>query len=124
MPSSDDTWHDEEAGPVVRPYALIHGRTRPSGERLDVLAMVISSRRAPRDPWTLDPEHLSILQMCRVPISVADVASELDLPLGVVRILLADLRDRDLVTVRRPVPPARLHDPRILREVADGLRRL
>ena len=30
--------------------------------------------------------------MCRLPASVADLASELDLPLGVVQILLADLR--------------------------------
>jgi len=124
MPSSDDTWHDEEAGPVVRPYALIRGRTRPTGESLDLIAMVTSTRRAPADPWTLDPEHFSALRLCRVPISVADLASELDLPIGVVRILLGDLRDRGLVEVRRPVSPARLHDPRILREVADGLRRL
>src|SRR6266496_379289 len=121
MPSSDDTWHDEEAGPVVRPYALIHGRTRPSGERLDLIAMVISSRRAPRDPWTLDPEHFSILRMSRIPISVADVASELDLPLGVVRILLAGLRVRGLVTARPPLPPADLEAARVLEARAVGV---
>jgi hypothetical protein len=125
MPSQDDTWLDDEAGPVVRPYAVIRGRTRPSGEKnLDLLAMVISARRTPADPWALDPEHFSILRLCRVPISVADLASDLDLPLGVVRILISDLRDRGLLTVRTPTTSARRHDPRILREVADGLRRL
>jgi len=124
MPSQDDTWHDEEAGPVVRPYAVIHGRTRPTGETLDLIAMVISTRQPPPDPWVLDPEHFTLLRLCRVPMSVADLASDLNLPLGVVRILLADLRDRGLITVRRPVSPARLHDPHILKEVADGLRRL
>ena len=124
MPSQDDTWHDEEAGPVVRPYAVIRGRTRPTGENLDLIAMVTSTRQPPPDPWVLDPEHFSLLRLCRVPMSVADLASDLNLPLGVVRILLADLRDRGLITIRRPVSPARLHDPRILREVADGLRRL
>ena len=125
MPSPDDSWLDEEAGPVVRPYAVIRGRTRPSGEKnLDLLAMITSTRRTPSDPWALDPEHFSILGLCRVPISVADLASDLNLPLGVVRILLSDLRDRELVTVRPPMTSARRHDPRILREVADGLRRL
>jgi Protein of unknown function (DUF742) len=124
MPSSQDSWHDEEAGPIVRPYALTRGRTKPSGEAMDLIAMVISARRVPHDPWTLNPEHFAILRLCRVPISIADLASELDLPLGVVRILLADLRERGLLAVRRPVSPARLQDPRILREVADGLRRL
>jgi DNA-binding transcriptional ArsR family regulator len=124
MPSPDDTWHDEEAGPVVRPYAVTRGRTRPTGESLDLIATVRSTGLPPPDLWVLDPEHFSLLRLCRVPTSVADLASDLDLPLGVIRILLADLRDRGLVTIRRPVPPARLHDPRILREVADGLRRL
>jgi DNA-binding transcriptional ArsR family regulator len=125
MPSPDDSWLDDEAGPVVRPYAVIRGRTRPSGEKnLDLLSMVISARRTPLDPWALAPEHFSILQLCRVPISVADLASDLNLPLGAVRVLISDLRDRGLLTVRPPMTSARRHDPRILREVADGLRRL
>ncbi|HUK71207.1 MAG TPA: DUF742 domain-containing protein [Streptosporangiaceae bacterium] len=123
MPAQDDTWHDEEAGPVVRPYAVIHGRTKPTGERLDLIAMITSTRLPPPDPWQLDPEHFSLLRLCRVPMSVADLAADLDLPLGVVRILLGDLRDLGLIAVRRPAP-ALLHDPQILREVADGLRRL
>lgn len=122
MPSPDDVWHDEEAGPVVRPYAVIRGRTRPSGERLDLIAMITSTRTMVHDPWALAPEHFSVLRLCRVPISVADLASDLNLPLGVVRILVGDLRERGLIAVRNPV--SRLRDPHILREVADGLRRL
>jgi hypothetical protein len=76
------------------------------------------------DPVGLDPEHLALLRMCRLPTSVADLAADLDLPLGVVQILLADLRERSLIHVHHPALPARLPDPRILREVADGLRRL
>jgi hypothetical protein len=51
-------------------------------------------------------------------------AADLDLPLGVVQVLLADLRVRSLINVNNPTPPSDLPDPRILREVADGLRRL
>jgi hypothetical protein len=60
----------------------------------------------------------------RGPRRAADLASELDLPLGVVQILLADLRVRSLIAVHHPTPPAQLPDAQILREVADGLRRL
>jgi hypothetical protein len=42
----------------------------------------------------------------------------------VVQILLADLRVRSLISVHHPTPPAQMPDPRILKEVADGLRRL
>jgi Protein of unknown function (DUF742) len=99
---AEDRWLDRDAGPIVRPYALIGGRTRPSGETF---------------------EHLTLLRLCRRPTPVADLAADLELPLGVVRILLSDVRERRLITVAHPVPK-RLTDPQLLREVADGLRRL
>ncbi|MFJ6249966.1 MULTISPECIES: DUF742 domain-containing protein [unclassified Streptomyces] len=62
---------------------------------------------------------------CRVETqSVAELAAGADLPVGVVRGLLGDLLESGFVRVRRPVPPARLPDERILREVIDGLRAL
>jgi Protein of unknown function (DUF742) len=124
MSPPEDRWLDEDAGPVVRPYALIRGRTRPAGESLDVIAMVITVRGAWPDPVDLEPEHYAVLRLCALPTSVADLAADLDLPLGVVQILLSDLRERSLVTIHHPVPPARLPDPQILKEVVDGLRRL
>jgi len=124
MPSPDDHWLDEEAGPVVRPYALTRGRTRPSGEPLDLIAIITAVRGVQWDPATLDPEHVAVLRLCRLPASVADLAADLDLPLGVVRILLGDLQERSLVAIHHPIPPARLPDVQILKEVVDGLRRL
>lgn len=122
--AKEDQWLDEEAGPVVRPYALTRGRTRPTGEALDLIALVTTVRGVEVNPMGLDPEHLALLRMCRLPASVADLAADLDLPVGVVQILLADLRERSLIHVHHPTLPGRLPDPRILREVADGLRRL
>jgi len=124
MPSPDDHWLDEEAGPVVRPYALTRGRTRPSGETLDLIAIITAVRGVQVDAASLDPEHLAVLRLCRLPASVADLAADLDLPLGVVRILLGDLQERSLVAIHHPIPPARLPDVQILKEVVDGLRRL
>jgi hypothetical protein len=123
MPSRD-SWYDEEAGPLVRPYAVTRGRTRPVGETLDLITLVTAVRGAKAGPEQLDPEHFELLRLCRLPTSVADLASSLDLPVGVVQVLLADLRERSLIGVHHPIPPAQLPDPRILREVADGLRRL
>jgi hypothetical protein len=124
MHSADDRWLDQDAGAVVRPYALTQGRTRPAGARLDLIAIISAVRGAWADAAGLGPEHLSLLRICRQPTSVADLAADLDLPVGVVRILLSDLRERSLVSVYDPIPPARLPDRRILEEVVDGLRRL
>jgi len=71
----------------------------------------------------LGPEHRRVLESCRLPVAVADLAADLDLPLGVVRILVADLREQRLVNVRQPAPSG-LNDVSVLKEVADALRRL
>jgi hypothetical protein len=123
MDSRRDDWIRQSAGPVVRPYALTAGRTRPTGASIDLIALVTAVRRPPSNHADLEPEHVRLLRLCRLPVSVADLASDLDLPLGVVRILLADLRDQGLVGIHQPAQPG-LSDVRILKEVADALRRL
>jgi hypothetical protein len=120
----DDKWLDREAGPVVRPYALTGGRTRPRGEAVDLLALVASQIDAKSlDKMLLEPEHAQVLRLCRHPTPVADLASDLDLPLGVVRILLSDMRERGLISIGKPARSG-LTDPRVLKDVADALRRL
>ena len=124
MPSNDERWLDAEAGPVVRPYALTQGRTRHAGESFDLVATVVATRAALTEPTALAPEHMSVLQLARMPTTVADIASDVDLPLGVVRIILADLRELGLVAIRHPVVMAERVDKHTLREVLNGLRGL
>lgn len=125
MPSNDEWWLDAEAGPVVRPYALTGGRTRHSGAAFDLVATVTATRARVADPGVLGPEHFSVLQLAQVPTTVVDIASDVDLPLGVVRILLGDLRELGLVLIAAPVPmKARQVDRNTLREVLHGLRGL
>ncbi|AZS88493.1 DUF742 domain-containing protein [Streptomyces griseoviridis] len=121
-------WFDDEAGPVVRPYAMTRGRTTsPAQHRLDLIAVVVTEPHVedPEEDSTLSPEHVDIVGLCReAPQSVAELAAELDLPVGVVRVLIGDLVDGELVHVTRPVPPAELPDESILRDVINGLRAL
>jgi hypothetical protein len=124
MPSNDERWMDAEAGPVVRPYALTQGRTRPAGASFDLVATVRATHARIADPTSLAPEHMNVLQLARAPTTVADIASDVDLPLGVVRIILADLRELGLVAISTPVVPAERIDTHILREVLNGLRGL
>ncbi|WP_236243693.1 DUF742 domain-containing protein [Streptomyces sp. CC228A] len=123
-------WYDTDAGPLVRPYAMTGGRTRPGarGVRLDLIALVVPVGDAPRtgaDDAVHGPEHRALLELCRAELrSVADLAAEADLPVGVVRVLLGDLLDAGLVRVTRPTPVAQLPDEHLLREVINGLRAL
>src|ERR1700741_3225285 len=111
MPSNDERGLEAQAGPVVRPYALTQGRTRHTGESFDLVATVMATQSAITDPGSLAPEHMSVLQLARAPTTVADIASDVDLPLGLVRILT-------------PVVMAERIDKHTLREVLNGLRGL
>jgi hypothetical protein len=137
MPGS--AWFDDDAGPVVRPYALTGGRTTYDADVFDMVALIVTRDDedaetdgevrpvppgAPPPIWSPDPEHEMILGFCRTPLSVVEIASELELPLGVVRVLLGDLLDRSLIEVRRPAPVARFPGERVLKEVIDGIRAL
>ncbi|MBP0461441.1 DUF742 domain-containing protein [Streptomyces montanisoli] len=121
-------WFDGEAGPVVRPYAMTRGRTGTGARhRLDLIALVVPEPAAGRPGLDrkLSPEHVEIVERSvRTPQSIAELASGLDLPVGVIRVLVGDLLDDELVHVTRPVPPAELPDVNILREVINGLRAL
>ncbi|WP_128378036.1 DUF742 domain-containing protein [Streptomyces cavernae] len=122
-------WYDGEAGPLIRPYALTGGRTRPrpSGVHLDLIALVSLHRDASmvHGDFRLGPEHRALVELCRGETqSLAELAAGTDLPVGVVRVLIGDLLERGCVTASRPVPPAQLPDERVLSEVIAGLKAL
>jgi hypothetical protein len=124
MRAGDDMWVDRDSGPVVRPYALTGGRTEPAtGEMLDLISIVARSGAADRDLAGLSPEYRKILALCGHPVTVADVASDTALPLGVVRVLLADLLVQGRLTVLRQNAGERPSTD-LLEEVLDGLRAL
>ncbi|WP_419993325.1 DUF742 domain-containing protein [Streptomyces boninensis] len=128
-PPQGSHWYDAEAGPLVRPYAMTGGRTRPgpTSVRFDFIALIDVDEGAlgHGEETALGPEHRSLIKLCRIETqSVAELAADTDLPVGVIRVLLGDLLELGYITVRRPVPPAQLPDEKILREVIDGLRAL
>ncbi|MFG2287922.1 DUF742 domain-containing protein [Streptomyces sp. NPDC048595] len=126
MTDSTPHWYDDEAGPMVRLYAMTAGRARPSSEAFELMALV-QAEPGPdgTDPPVLSPEQHAILALCGDrPRPVAEIASDSGLPLGVARVLLSDLLAAELIRVNPPVPPAQLPDAHILKEVIDGLRAL
>lgn len=114
---------DHGAGPLVRPYTVTGGRTRPSGTGLDMISLVVAAHT--RVDWRLlEPEHADILRLCRRPVSVAEVSARLDLPMAVVKVLLGDLISRGDVHTRAPRPVAEAPEMNILQAVLDGIRKL
>ena len=126
MPAGDK-WRRRESGPVVRPYAVTGGRTQPAdGEMLDLLAVIVATGRdADADESAaLTPEHRKILSLCQRQVTVADLAADTRLPVGVVRVLLADLTMQGAVTVMRQRPAGQRTGTDVLQEILNGLRAL
>lgn len=119
-----DRWLDREAGPVVRPYAVTKGRTQPRGEQpFGLIDVVIATGERPPAHFRPGPEHRRILSLCRRPTPIADVIFEVDLPIGVVRVLLGDLAGEGMIRVifTQSEPGT---EQRLLRMVLDGLESL
>jgi hypothetical protein len=120
----DDRWTDWDAGPVSRPYTVTGGRTRPRGVwQFDLVDVVARTPRS-ADTTFFSPERSRILELCRVPTAVAELASAVGLPLGVVRVVLDDLLHENLIEVTSAAPRGRVTDMRLLRKVLEGLQSL
>ncbi|MET8579379.1 DUF742 domain-containing protein [Streptomyces collinus] len=120
----------------VRPYSLTGGRTR-FGHVLLVETFVGATaaleaaeerKELTNDPHSsrVMPEMRAIVELCRRMRTVAEIAALLQMPLGVVRVLVSDLADQGKIRVYgtgtghgtgRP-------DRVLLERVLSGLRRL
>ncbi|MFF4369377.1 DUF742 domain-containing protein [Streptomyces sp. NPDC001594] len=131
-PSAPGTMPEEfPIGP--RPYAVTRGRTQPSLYlALELLVVAVIPVHGPQGGYPaqqpadhLPPEHRLVHRLCATPLSVAEVAAHAELPLGVARILIADLIEGGLVHAHAPQHgPDGQPDTRLLERVLGGLRSL
>ncbi|MFI8301664.1 DUF742 domain-containing protein [Streptomyces nigra] len=110
--SEDTPGVDVDDEPILRPYVLTGGRTRPK-YAMDTTSFVKTCRLPSNDP--LNPEVRMVLDLClREPRSIAEVAITLGQPLQVTKVLLSDLIDSGLLTAPAPTAIADPAAPRLL----------
>jgi hypothetical protein len=114
---------EDDGDYLVRPYTVTQGRTEPRYQ-LEIEAMVAAAHYDPRDLSQLSPECQAILRFCRDWQSVAEISAVLRIPLGVARILIADLAVEGLVRIHQPNHAQGGPDVKLLERVLSGLRRL
>jgi uncharacterized protein DUF742 len=108
---------------LVRPYAVTGGRTKPRYD-LPIEALISAAPYPRRDITTLTPEYKAIIDLCRNWRSVAEVSALLRLPLGVARVLIADMAHEGLVRVHQSPFTEGQPDLQLLERVLVGLRKL
>jgi hypothetical protein len=124
----DDSLDRGEDTAIVRPYALTGGRTK-SNYALELETLVSTKATAEgaiSEAVVEQIESLSIMEECRNPRSVAEIAAILRVPLGVARVLISDAADAGLVTVHKTISGndgAEAHLV-LMERVLSGLRRL
>ena len=115
----EDAWYDDNAGPIVRLYAMTGGRAGTDGHEFTVSTLI--TRTDDRTEGTdLSPEKSAILRLCARPLSVAEIAAYLALPLGTVKVLIADLHSAGLVQ-SPPDPADEQSSLDVMRRLRDGL---
>ncbi|MFC0553947.1 DUF742 domain-containing protein [Planotetraspora thailandica] len=112
-----------ERSSLVRPYAVTGGRTAPRVQ-LAMEALVSSATSIHQDLSTLTPERQAISSLCRQVRSVAEISALLQMPLGVVRVVIGDMAAEGLVHIHQPQLEAGKPDLNLLERVLSGLRRL
>jgi hypothetical protein len=121
---------DEPTGALVRPYAVTRGRTRP---RLDIAlealceTTVRGRSAAGRDGASHAREQQYIATLCDGKLqSLAEIAARMQLPLGVARVLIADMAADGMVAVYEPTSFDGNDSvgTELLERVLSGLRRL
>lgn len=116
----DGTGDDE---PLFRPYAVTGGRSEPRFH-MALEALVSSSFIMEEDLALLTPEQDAIIRLCRSYRSVAEISALLRVPLGVARVLVADMVDEGFVRIHQPHLNEGQPDLNMLERVLSGLRRL
>jgi hypothetical protein len=109
-------------GRVVPVYAVTGGRTRSDATELPVESLVMAIDQVPSDG--LQAEYQQILEMADHPVSLVEIGSVLQVPVGVARVLVSDLAGAGYVAVHRPEPrngDGRPH-PAVLERLLEGLR--
>jgi hypothetical protein len=110
---------------LVRPYTLTAGRTKSSVE-LPLEAPVQTLESALFHRWPPNDVRGRIVQLCVTSPSVAEISAQLDLPVGVTRVLVGDLVTSGYLRVNRTLTDSSTRDERreLIGRTLRGLRAL
>ncbi|MEH0423088.1 DUF742 domain-containing protein [Streptomyces sp. B21-083] len=127
QPATWDAGNVEPGAPApasfVRAYAWTGGRTS-SHHHFEVETLV-SATDPSGVPGAATQWDRAVLDLCRAPTSVAEVAALVAVPLGVAKVLLGDMADRGMIVVHETATdPGDAPTQALMERVLIGLRQL
>ena len=112
---------DEQNESLVRAFTLTGGRTQNKEVAVPIQSVVCQSQASLAAPPTLAPVESEIWRVAGDRLSSAEISYRLELPLGVVRVLVGDLVTAGLVTVGKTTATG---NAQLVRRLIDGVRSL
>lgn len=112
---------DDPTGRLVRPYAMTGGRTAADVVAISLEAQVRASGTVPAGKlyrW----EASRVLHLVTSPLALIEIAARASIPIGVARVIVADLVADGAVVVDQPAPQRTYTS--LLEKVLDGVRAL
>jgi hypothetical protein len=119
----------QPAGRLIRPYTMTGGRTGDDIPLIALEAQVMATPTGTRNKHQYRWEAARIIDLTRSQVAVVELAARLEVPVGVVRVVVADLAHRGAVQiVDSPTGVATSLDgymyATLLQKVLDGIKSL
>ncbi len=111
----------DPTGRLIRPYAMTGGRTTADTE-ISLEAQIQASTRASQHLGAYRWEAAKVVELVQTPMALIEIAARLQIPIGVARVLVADLLHDGAVVLH--VPQKTQSFASLLERVLDGVRNL
>jgi hypothetical protein len=116
-------------GRLIRPYTMTGGRTGADQPYLALEALVSATPTGLRNKHPYRWEAARVIDLSTSETAIVEIAARLDVPIGVVRVVVADLAHRGAVQISEPPSevPASLEGytyTTLLQKVLDGIKSL
>jgi hypothetical protein len=117
------------SGRIVRPYTMTGGRSGVGLPSIALEALVAVTPAGMRMRGRFRWEAAEIIAQSRKEIAIVELAANLEVPVGVIRVLAADLREQGAITITEP-PTETVSDSsdneyaELLHKVLDGIQAL
>jgi hypothetical protein len=108
-------------GRLIRPYAMTGGRTIADSD-ISLEAQIQASTRASHHLGAYRWEAAKVVELVQSPMALIEIAARLEIPIGVARVLVADLVADGAVVLH--VPEKTQSFASLLERVLDGVRNL
>ena len=108
-------------GRLIRPYAMTGGRTTAETE-ISLEAQIQASTRASHHLGAYRWEAAKVVELVQSPMALIEIAARLNIPIGVARVLVADLVADGAVVLHTPQKSQSFTS--LLERVLDGVRNL